>query len=116
MDEPDRAVAARPLARRALLTLGVRGDAPGAELQLFDVCAAGGPVADACVVVQWLDENRMLLDPQGGIDPAILRLEGLVGHFSTYSFVAVTPIPEPSTVIMLFTAAAVLAAWRRRCR
>ena len=32
----------------------------------------------------------MLLDPQGSIDPAILRLEGLVGHFSTYSFVAVT--------------------------
>ena len=31
----------------------------------------------------------MLLDPQGDIDPSILRLEGLVGHFSTYSFVAV---------------------------
>ena len=51
--------------------------------------APAGPVVDACVVVKWLDENRMLLDPQGDIDPSILRLEGLVGHFSTYSFVAV---------------------------
>ena len=28
--------------------------------------------------------------PSAGVDPSILRLEGLVGHFSTYSFVAVT--------------------------
>ena len=90
MDEPDRLSLLDLLHDGAVLTLGVRGDAPGAELQLFDVCAAGGPVADSCVVVQWLDENRMLLDPLGGIDPSILRLEGLVGHFSTYSFVAVT--------------------------
>ena len=50
---------------------------------------AAAPSADACVVVQWLDENRMLLDPLGSIDPSILRFEGLVGHFSTYSVVAV---------------------------
>ena len=31
----------------------------------------------------------MLLDPLGGIDPSILRFEALVGHFSTYSVVAV---------------------------
>ena len=90
MDEPDRLSLLDLLHDGALLTLGVRGDAPGSELQLFDVCAAGGPVADSCAVVQWLDGNRMLLDPLGSIDPAILRLEGLVGHFSTYSFVAVT--------------------------
>ena len=89
LDEPDRLSLLDLLHDGAELTLGVRGDAPGAELQLFDVCAGGGPVADACVVVQWLDENRMLLDPLGSIDPSILRLEGLVGHFSTYSFVAV---------------------------
>ena len=47
-------------------------------------------MADACVVVQWLDENRMLLDPLAGIDPSILRFEALVGHFSTYSVVAVS--------------------------
>jgi len=71
----------------------VRGDAPGAELQLFDVCSGGGPVADACVVVQWLDELRMVLDPSAGLDPSVLRFEALVGHFSIYSVVAVaTPV------------------------
>jgi hypothetical protein len=88
--EPDRLSLLDLLDADAVLTLGVRGDAPGAELALFDVCAGGGPVADACVVVQWLDENRMLLDPTGGIDPSLLRFESLVGHFSTYSVVAVT--------------------------
>jgi hypothetical protein len=90
MMEPDRLSLLDLLHDGALLTLGVRGDAPGAELQLFDVCAGGGPVADSCAIVQWLDANRMLLDPLGGIDPALLRLGGLVGHFSTYSFLAVT--------------------------
>jgi hypothetical protein len=90
MAEPDRLLLLDALDDEATLTLGVIGDAPGAELQLFDVCASGGPVVDACVVVQWLDENRTLLDPQGVIDPSFLRLEGLVGHFSTYSFVAIT--------------------------
>jgi hypothetical protein len=89
MDSPDRQSLLDALDDDAILTLGVIGDAPAAELQLFDVCAGGGPVVDSCVVVQWLDENRMLLDPQGVIDPSFLRLEGLVGHFSTYSFVAV---------------------------
>jgi hypothetical protein len=88
--EPERLALLDLLDAGAELTLGVRGDVPEAELQLFDVCAGGGPMVDACVVVQWLDENRMLLDPLGGIDPAILRLEGLVGHFSIYSFLAVT--------------------------
>jgi hypothetical protein len=89
LDEPTRLVLLNLVDESAELTLGVRGDAPGDELQLFDVCASGGPMADGCVVVQWLDENRMLLDPLGSINPSILRMEGLVGHFSTYSFVAV---------------------------
>jgi hypothetical protein len=89
LDEPDRLLLLDLVDQSAELTLSVRGDEPGSELQLFDVCASGDPVADGCVVVQWLDETRMLLDPQGAIDPAFLRLEGLVGHFSTYSFVAV---------------------------
>ena len=105
LDEPDRLSLLELLHDGALLTLGVLGDAPGSELQLFDVCSGGGPVADACVVVEWLDENRMVLDPLSGIDPSILRLEGLVGHFSTYSFVAVTRIPEPATIgLLLFGA------------
>jgi len=87
LDQPDRLTLLDLVHDSAELTLGVRGDAPGAELQLFAVCS--GTVAGACVVVKWLDANRMVLDPQGGIDPSILRLEGLIGHFSTYSFVAV---------------------------
>ncbi len=89
LDEPDRLSLLGLLHDSAELTIGVRGDAPGAELQLFDVCSGGGPVADSCVVVHWLDEARMLLDPLGNIDPSILRFESLVGHFSTYSVVAV---------------------------
>ena len=87
--EPDRLSLLDLLHESAEFTLSVRGDAPGAELQLFDVCSGGGPVVDGCVVVQWLDENRMLLDPLAGVDPSILRFEALVGHFSTYSVVAV---------------------------
>jgi hypothetical protein len=113
MDEVFRQSILDLLHSDALLTLAVLGDAQGAELQLFDVCASGDPVADSCVVVQWLDENRMLLDPMGGIDPSILRLEGLVGHFSTYSFVAVTAVPEPSCQIMLLMAIIFGASQRR---
>ena len=41
-------------------------------MQLFNGCGSGtGPVADDCVVVQWLDENRLMLDPLAGIDPSI---------------------------------------------
>ena len=49
LDEPDRLSLLDLLHDGALLTLGVRGDAPGAELQLFDVCAFGGPVADSAL-------------------------------------------------------------------
>jgi hypothetical protein len=114
MDEPTRMSLLDLLHDGALLTLGVRGDEPGAELQLFDVCASGGPVADSCVVVHWLDENRTLLDPLGGIDPSFLRLEGLVGQFSTYSFVAVTAVPEPNGLVLPLLAAAFGALRRRR--
>jgi hypothetical protein len=89
LDAPDRLALLGLLHDSAEFTLSVRGDAPGAELQLFDVCSGGGPAVDSCVVVQWLDENRMLLDQLPSVDPSILRFEALVGHFSTYSVVAV---------------------------
>jgi hypothetical protein len=77
-----------------LLTLSVLGDEPGAEPQLFDVCAAGGmPSVGGCVAVLWLDENGMPLEPFGAINPAVLRFEALVGHFSTYSIVAAATLP-----------------------
>ena len=74
------------------LTLAVRGDAPGSPLQLFEVCApAAGPIVDQCVTVLWLDGNGQVLDPSAGIDPAAIRFESLVGHFSTYSVIAAIP-------------------------
>ena len=93
MDEPDRLSLLDLLARRRGADARRAGRCAGRPNCNYSTSArGGGPVADACVVVEWLDENRMLLDPLAGIDPSILRLEGLVGHFSTYSFVAVTPV------------------------
>ena len=51
LDEPDRLSLLDLLHESAEFTLSVRGDAPGAELQLFDVCSGGGPAVDGCVVV-----------------------------------------------------------------
>jgi len=97
----------------APITLAVQGDAPGAALQLFDVCAAGvDPTPDGCADVLWLDANRTELEPFGAVDPALLRFEALVGHFSSYSVV----VPEPGPELLLAAAGAALAtlAVRRR--
>jgi hypothetical protein len=113
MDDPSRQSLLDLLDAGALLTLAVRGDEPDASLQLFDVCVPGaGPIADECVRVLWLDEDRLVLEPFGAIDPSFIRFEGLVGHFSTYSIVAVTPVPEPALLSLL--ALTVLAISRRR--
>ncbi|HBO43652.1 MAG TPA: hypothetical protein DD670_06925 [Planctomycetaceae bacterium] len=122
MDEANRLPLLDLLHDGALLTLGVLGDAPGAELQLFDICGPGmDPVVDDCVRVLWLDATGAMLDPLGGVDPSTLRFEALVGHFSTYGVVAVVPVPEPTTLALL-SAPALLAfgalplASRRRRR
>ncbi len=92
----------------------MRGDDPDAVLQLFQVCAPGMiPVADECVRVLWLDENGLVLDQMGLIDPTVLRFEGLVGHFSTYSIVAVA-VPEPTSLSLLILGAAALLRRRHR--
>lgn len=90
------------------ITLAVQGDAPAAPLQIFDVCAAGvAPTADGCADVLWLDANRAELEPFGPVDPALLRFEALVGHFSTYSVVLV---PEPASALLLVAAGAALGS------
>ena len=61
----------------------------------------------------WLDENGLVLDQQGLIDPTVLRFEGLVGHFSTYSVVAVV-VPEPGAIALLAGGAGLLLARRPR--
>ena len=99
MDEPRRLDLLELIHDDAVLTIGVVGDAPDAELQLFDVCApATNPLVDECVVVRWLDANGSELDPSGGIDPAVLRFEALVGHFSAYSVIALSSTPTPGDI------------------
>ena len=96
------------------ITLAVQGDAPGAPLQIFDVCATGvAPTPGGCADVLWLDANRALLEPFGSVDPALLRFEALVGHFSSYSVVLV---PEPATHLLLAAGIATLALVARRPR
>jgi hypothetical protein len=90
-----------------LLTLAVLGDDPDAELQTFDVCGAGADPSSGCVAVRWLDENGADLEPYGAVDPAVLRFEALVGHFSTYSIVAISAVPEPATLLLWMSAAAI---------
>ncbi len=95
-------------------TLAVQGDDPGAALQIFGVCAAGvSPTAGGCVDVQWLDANRLELEPSDSVDPALLRFEALVGHFSSYSVVLV---PEPATHLLLAAGVVALASIARRRR
>lgn len=114
MDEAGRQSLLDLLDADALLTLAVRGDDPDALLQLFDVCSPGtDPILDQCVRVLWFDENGSLLDPLAGADPSVIRFEGLVGHFSTYSVVAVTAVPEPASLSLLALGAATLLRRRR---
>ena len=98
----------------AAITLAVQGDAPGATPQLFDVCAPGvGPTPGGCADVLWLDANRAELEPFGAVDPALLRFEALVGHFSTYSVVLV---PEPASDLLLTAAGTALSSLAARRR
>ena len=75
------------------LTLAVKADAPGSEYQLFDVCEMGAPVLDTCARLSKLDANGVPLPPGSMDTPTTLRLEGVVGHFSTYAAVTYTPVP-----------------------
>jgi hypothetical protein len=100
----------------AVSTLAVQGDAPGAALQMFGVCAAGvAPTAGGCVDVLWLNSNRVALEPSGGVDPALLRFESVVGHFSSYSVVLTpAPVPLPAPNLLFAAACASLVPITRR--
>lgn len=82
-------------------TLAVRGETPASEFQAFDVCETPGgtvPLTDGgCVEVQRLDAaGEPLTDPLA--EPAIIRLSGLVGHFSTWAVVIATPLDGPPVI------------------
>ncbi|MCL4789613.1 MAG: hypothetical protein KJ070_22960 [Verrucomicrobia bacterium] len=77
------------------VTLAVAGDAPGSPLQLFDVCPANQPpVTDTCARITRLDANGLPLPPGSPAAPTTVRVEGVVGHFSTYAVVTFQPLGE----------------------
>ncbi len=77
------------------VTLAVAGDAPGSPLQLFDVCPANQPpVTDTCARITRLDANGLPLPPGSPVAPTTVRVEGVVGHFSTYAVVTFQPLGE----------------------
>ncbi len=46
----------------------------------------------------------MLLPADSLTDPALLRLEAKVSHFSNYAIASFTQVPEPGTIAILATA------------
>ena len=55
---------------------------------------------DECARVLWLDSAGDPTDPFGEVPPSYLQIDALVGHFSSYSVVAVA-VPEPSALLCL---------------
>jgi hypothetical protein len=69
-------------------TLATKGDGAGSQYQAFPICTASQtPVADGCVSVEALDINGQ---PTTGT-PAVLRFSNVVGHFSSWAVVILTP-------------------------
>jgi len=74
-------------------TMATKSDAAGSTYQSFPLCTGGAlPIADGCVLVQKLDANGQ---PTAGT-PAIVRFSNVVGHFSTWGVVIVSPLPTLS--------------------
>jgi uncharacterized repeat protein (TIGR01451 family) len=81
-------------------TIGVRGDAPGSSFQTFAICLASElPSAGGCVGVERFDAAGTPLAPGDASVPARVRFSGVVGHFSTYALVLVTPPDTTPPVI-----------------
>jgi hypothetical protein len=75
-------------------TMATKGDAPGSSYQSFNICAAGEtPTVDGCIRLELLDAGGQ---PTTGT-PSVLRFSNVVGHFSTWAIVIVTPTHSSST-------------------
>lgn len=71
-----------------LATLATKGDTPGSAYQTFPVCSAlDTPAPGGCVVVTLLDASGA---PTTGV-ASVVRFGNVVGHFSTWAVVAITP-------------------------
>ena len=83
-------------------TLTVRNDAPGSRLQLFDLCPKNqAPILDVCVQLSKYDTNGVAL-PEGSQEvQATVRLDGVVGRFSSYALVTFVPIPQISSPALI---------------
>ena len=87
LDAVERADLLNALAS-GMATIVGKGDAPGSEYAAFPVCLGSQtPAADGCVAIAFLDANG---NPTGG-NPAFVRFDGVVGHFSSYAVAIVTP-------------------------
>ena len=75
-------------------TIVGKGDAPGSVYQAFPVCSGSQtPAADACVAIAYLAAEG---SPTTG-NPAFVRFDGVVGHFSTYAVALVRAIATDVT-------------------
>jgi hypothetical protein len=93
LDAADQAQVLNSLAS-GLATIVGKGDDPGAEYRAFPVCAgAQTPAADGCVAITTLDAAG---NPTTG-QPAFVRFDGVVGHFSSYAVATVEPKPRDTT-------------------
>jgi hypothetical protein len=96
------------------LTLAVKGDQPNSQYLLFSLAPGGtDPILDQTVRLLEFDAQGMLLPFDSLTDPALLRFEALVSHFSTYAIASFTQVPEPGAIALLSIGFPLLA-WRLR--
>jgi hypothetical protein len=97
-----------------LLTLAVKGDQPDSQYLLFVLAPEGAdPILDQTVRLLEFDAQGMLLPFDSLADPALLRFDALVSHFSTYAIASFTQVPEPGAIALLWSSFPLLA-WRLR--
>ncbi|MCL4789575.1 MAG: hypothetical protein KJ070_22770, partial [Verrucomicrobia bacterium] len=77
------------------VTFAVVNDTPGSPLHVFDVCGPGqSPMPDTCVRITRFDVNGDPLPAGSPVTPTTVRVDGVVGHFSSYAVVTFQPLGE----------------------
>ena len=80
------------------LAVAVKGDSVDSAYQAFAICGEGEtPGTHECVALSLLDAGRQPVVE--GEDPAFVRLEGVAGHFSTWTVAVVAPLPPLGVVV-----------------
>jgi hypothetical protein len=87
LDAADRATLLNALGSGAATIVG-KGDAAGASYAAFPVCTGSqSPAADGCAAISYLAADGT---PTTG-NPAFVRFDGVVGHFSSYAVATLAP-------------------------